>query len=166
MNCFSISVYVSNHTPRSNHAVFGVYLTPAPVIVVLYYMLILVHQQHLLVDGAVLSVSLQMSSSLDYVGYDLLLTHLPRSPQSTHLPRLSQPSPTSVSVVCRSPSVVLLGCRLGVDSLLRSVWTCYLVGLLWLNVSTVFYISVTCVFFGSCVVARLELWHPLSRVIL
>ncbi len=62
-----------------------------------------------------------MSFSLDYVGYDLLLTHLPRSPQST------QPSPISASVVYPSLSVVLLGCRLGVDSLLGSVWTHYLV---------------------------------------
>ncbi len=81
MNCFSISVYVSNYTPHGNYAVFGVYTTPAPVIAVLYYMLILFHQQYLLVDGAVSSVSLQMSSFFDYVGYDLLLTHLPQSPQ-------------------------------------------------------------------------------------
>ncbi len=124
MNCFSISVYVSNYTPRGNYAVFGVYITPAPVIAVLYYMLIFFHQQHLLVDGAVSSVLLQMSSSFDYVGYDLLLTHLLRSPQSS---RLLQPSSTSASVVCPSVSVVLLGCWLGVDSLLRLVWTRHLV---------------------------------------
>ncbi len=77
MNCFSISVYISNYTLRGNYDVFDVYLTPALVITVLYYMLILIHQQHLLVDGAVSFVSLQISSFLDYVGYDLFVTHFP-----------------------------------------------------------------------------------------
>ncbi len=87
-------------------------------------MLILFHQQHLLADGAGSSVSLQMSSSFNYIGYDLLPTHLLRSPQFS---RLSQLSPTSTSVVCLLFSVVLLVCRLGVDLLLCSVLTRHLV---------------------------------------
>ena len=58
MNCFSISIYILNHTLHSNYAIFGVYLIPAPVIAVLYYMLIFFHQKDLQVDGAVLSISL------------------------------------------------------------------------------------------------------------
>ena len=85
MNCFSISVYVSNPIFRGNHNVFGVFFTPAPVIVVLYYMLILTHQQHILVDSAILFILLQISSSFDYIRHDQYLsTYFLQLPQSNY----------------------------------------------------------------------------------
>ncbi len=160
MNCFSIYVYVSNYTPRGNYAVFDVYTTLASVIALMYYMLILFYQQHLLVDGAVSSVTLQMSSSFNYVGYNLLLTHLPRSPQFS---RLSQPSLTSASVVCSSVSVVLLGCWLDLNSLLRSVRTRHLVTSLGVDsrcrLVTWFSRAFSTIYISRLLGCSLALWH-------
>ena len=99
MNCFSISVYLSNHIFHDTHDVFGVFLTSALVIVVLYYMLIFTHQKYLIVDSIVSSVSLQMSLCCDHVG----------SFQSTHLSQLSQPFTTFLSLLSPSVLVLLLG---------------------------------------------------------
>lgn len=72
VNCFSISIYISNHILRDNHHVFGVFLILALVIIVLYYIFILTYQQHLLVDGVLSFVLLQICSSLNHVGRDYI----------------------------------------------------------------------------------------------
>lgn len=124
MNCFSISVNISNHTPHDNYTIFGIYLTPVPVITVLNFMLILFHEQHFLVNNAVFSVLLQISSFFNYVEYDLLPTHLPRSLQFS---RLSQPSSTSALIAYFLLSIVLFGCRLIENSLFCLLQTRHLV---------------------------------------
>ena len=98
MNCFSISVYVSNHIFCGNHNVFGVFLTPAPVIVVLYYKLIFTHQYYLIVDSVISFVLLQMSFCSNHIGL----------PQSTHISQLSQISTTFLLPVSLSVLVLLL----------------------------------------------------------
>ncbi len=52
---------------RGIHDDSGVFFTSAPVNPVLYHMLILIHQQHIVVDGAVSCVLLQMSSLIMYL---------------------------------------------------------------------------------------------------
>ncbi len=47
---------------RGIHDVFGVFFTPTPVNSVLYFMLIPLHQHHILVDVAVSCILLQISS--------------------------------------------------------------------------------------------------------
>ncbi len=66
LDYISISVYVLNRTLHDIHDDFGAFFTSAPVHSVLYYMLTLIHQQHLVVDGAVLCVLFQMSSLITY----------------------------------------------------------------------------------------------------
>lgn len=44
---------------------FGVFFSSAPASAVMYYMMILIGQQCLLIDGAVYAVSLQMSSNME-----------------------------------------------------------------------------------------------------
>ncbi len=76
LDCFSISVYVSNCTLRDIHDDSDAFFTSAPVHSVLYYMLIFIHQQYLVVDGAVLYVLLQMSLLITYL-MDLLFSSFP-----------------------------------------------------------------------------------------
>lgn len=59
-DCFFIFVYVSNRIMCDIHNIFEVFFTSASVNFVLYNMLIFTHQQHALVDGAVLCIFLQM----------------------------------------------------------------------------------------------------------
>ncbi len=62
MNCFYIFVYVSYHKNCSNHSFFGVFFSSALANVVMYYMLITIDLLCFIVDGAVSSVSYEMSS--------------------------------------------------------------------------------------------------------
>lgn len=57
---FSISVYVSNCIIRNIYDNSGMFFTLTFVNFVLYYMLILIHQQYFEVDGAILYILLQM----------------------------------------------------------------------------------------------------------
>lgn len=71
-DCFCIFVYVSNYIMRDIYIVFSVFFISAPVNSVLYNMLILIYEQHSLVNGIVLCVLLQMFS-LKHITFSLVL---------------------------------------------------------------------------------------------
>lgn len=71
LDCFPISIYISNCTLCSIYYDFCVFFTSTPVNSVLYHMLILIYQQHLIVDDAISCVLLQIFPLIIYL-IDLL----------------------------------------------------------------------------------------------
>lgn len=67
MNCFYISVYIPYYKNSGNHLIFGMFFSSAPTNIIMYYRLITIDLLYFLVNGVVLSVSFEISFSMNFV---------------------------------------------------------------------------------------------------
>lgn len=82
LDCFSISVYVLNRTLHDIHDNSDMFFILAPVNSLLYHMLILIHLQHLVVDGIVLCII--TDDFAHHVSYRFFFFIISFSPTSIH----------------------------------------------------------------------------------
>lgn len=76
MNCFYISIYILYHKNSGNYSVFDMFLLFALANVIVYYILITINLGSFLVDGAILSVSFEMSSFMESLARSTSLSTL------------------------------------------------------------------------------------------
>lgn len=103
---------ISNCIMRGIYDDSGVFFTPVPVTYVLYNMLILIHQQHVLIDNVVLCVLLQifLLNHITYTSFFFIIPFFPMIVSNTFYFIITYVSLGSVSLLglCHSPFLVLV----------------------------------------------------------